>query len=60
MVKEAKGVNSAVVLEKKGVPYIQTMGINFEILSNYPIFDKKAVRSNDIQAIAKKYGVHFT
>lgn len=58
IMKEIPGINSVVVLDKKGVPYMQTEGVNFDILHKFPFLDEKKVRSNDIQTISKKYGVN--
>lgn len=57
IMKEIPGINSVVVLDKKGVPYMQTEGVNFDILHKFPFLDERRVRSNDIQTIARKYGV---
>lgn len=59
IMKQIQGINSVVVLDKKGVPYLQTEGVNFDILQIFPFLDEKKVRSNDIQAFAKKFGVNF-
>ena len=59
IMKEIPGINSVVVLDKKGVPYMQTEGVNFDILHKFPFLDERKVRSNDIQTISRKYGVHF-
>jgi len=57
IMKEIQGINSVVVLEKKGLAYMQTEGVNFDILSKFNFLEWKNVRSNDIQAVAKKFGV---
>ena len=55
--KEIQGINSVVVLDKKGVPYLQTEGVNFDILHKFPFLDETKAKSNDIQLISKKLGV---
>ena len=55
--KEIQGINSVVVLDKKGVPYLQTEGVNFDILHRFPFLDQTKAKSNDIQIISKKLGV---
>lgn len=57
IMKQIQGINSVVVLDKKGAPYLQTQGVNFDILHKFPFIDQYKVRSNDIQMIAKKLGV---
>lgn len=58
IMKEIQGINSVVVLEKKnGAPYLQTEGVNFDILSRFDFLDWSNVRSNDIQAFSKRFGV---
>jgi galactitol-specific phosphotransferase system IIC component len=57
IMKEIQGINSVVVLDKKGMAYMQTEGVNFDILHKFPFLDETKVRSNDIQAISKKFGV---
>lgn len=57
IMKEIQGINSVVVLDKKGVPYLQTEGVNFDILHRFPFLNWTNVRSNDIQAFSKKFGV---
>lgn len=57
IMKEIQGINSVVVLEKKGMQYMQTEGVNFDILSKFNFLEWRNVRSNDIQAIAKRFGV---
>jgi len=57
IIKEVAGINSVTVLDKKGVPYLQTEGVNFDILKAFDFLEPNNVRSNDIQAIAKKFGV---
>jgi hypothetical protein len=57
IMKEIQGINSVVVLEKKGIQYMQTEGVNFDILSKFNFLEWRNVRSNDIQAIAKRFGV---
>jgi hypothetical protein len=32
IMKEIQGINSVVVLDKKGLSYLQTEGVNFDIL----------------------------
>lgn len=60
IMKEIQGIKSAIVLERKGgIPYIQTEGVNFNILEKFSWIDKQSVTSNDIQAMAKRYGVIF-
>ena len=39
IMKEIPGINSVVVLDKKGVPYMQTEGVNFDILHKFPFLD---------------------
>lgn len=59
IMKEIQGINSvAVLLDKKGVPYMQTEGVNFDILQRFAFLDETKVKSNDIQMIAKKLGVN--
>ena len=57
VMKEITGINSVSVLEKKGVCYLQTEGVNFDILHKLEFIQAEAVRSNDVQAISKKLGV---
>ena len=57
IMKEIAGINSVTVLDKKGTPYLQTEGVNFDILSTFNFLESRTVRSNDIQAFAKKFGV---
>ena len=58
--KEIQGIRSAIVLERKGgIPYIQTEGVNFGILEKFAWIDKQSVTTNDIQAMAKKFGVIY-
>lgn len=59
IMKEIQGINSVVVLDKKGTPYLQTEGVNFDILERFPFLDLTKTRSNDIQAFSKKFGVLF-
>lgn len=60
IMKEIQGINSVVVLEKKnGMPYLQTEGVNFDILSKFDFLEWNNVRTNDIQAFAKRFGVHY-
>ena len=69
IIKEVPGINTVVVLEKtlegaskeenKKIVYLQTEGVNFDVLPNFDWIDLKKVRSNDIQAISRKFGVHF-
>lgn len=59
IMKEIQGINSVVVLDKKGTPYLQTEGVNFDILEKFPFLDLTKTRSNDIQAFSKKFGVLF-
>ena len=59
IMKEIAGIGGVVVLEKKGVHYLQTEGVNFDILHRFPYLDCNSVRSNDIQAVSKRFGVIF-
>jgi hypothetical protein len=59
IMKEIQGINSVGVLEKKnGLPYLQTEGVNFDILSKFDFLQWNNVRTNDIQAFAKRFGVN--
>lgn len=61
VMKEIQGIRSAIVLERKGgIPYIQTEGVNFNILEKFSWIDQQSVTTNDIQAMAKKLGVIFS
>ena len=57
IMKEIAGIGGVVVLEKKGVHYLQTEGVNFDILHRFPFLDCNSVRSNDIQAVSNRFGV---
>ena len=59
IIKEIPNINSVAVLynKTKDSYYLQTAGVNFDILKNFNFINPKNVRSNDIQAIAKKFGV---
>lgn len=69
IIKEVPGINAVVVLEKtlegaikeenKKIVYLQTEGVNFDVLPNFDWIDLKKVRSNDIQAISRKFGVYI-
>ena len=59
--KQIEGINSVAVLtRKKGkeeIPYLQTEGVNFDIFEQFDFLDWNSLKSNDIQAISKKFGV---
>jgi hypothetical protein len=57
IIRETPGIQSAIVLEKKGIYYIQTEGVNFEVLKDLEFINYKKTASNDIHAISKKFGV---
>lgn len=60
IMKQISGIGAVVVLQKKnGTPYLQTEGVNFDILHRFPFIDGNKVRSNDIQAVSKKFGVNL-
>ena len=60
IIRELKGIQSASVLEKKnGEAYIQTEGVNFDIINELGFINMESIASNDIQAIARKFGVHL-
>ena len=42
---------------KQNEPYLQTEGVNFDVLHKFDFIEAEKVRSNDIQAISKKFGV---
>jgi hypothetical protein len=56
--KEIPNINSVVVLERKnGMPYMTTEGVNFDLLNRFDFIEPNNVKSNDIQAISKRFGV---
>merc|ERR1711937_944096 len=59
--KQIEGINSVAVLtRKKGkeeIPYLQTEGVNFDIFEQFDFLDWNSLKSNDIQAISKKFGI---
>ena len=57
IIKEVPGINKVIVLEKKEVPYLQTEGVNFDVLHKFDFISLHSTRSNDVQAVAKKLGV---
>lgn len=58
IMKEISSISGVILLQKKGgIPYLQTEGVNFDILPQFPFLDCNNVRSNDIQAVSKKFGV---
>lgn len=57
IIREIAGIQSAIVLEKKGTYYIQTEGVNFSILKDLDFINLNSVASNDIHAISQKFGV---
>lgn len=62
ILREVSGITSATVIEEKNISFIQTAGVNFNILNKLSFIDKinvNRVGSNDIQAMAKKYGVIY-
>ena len=59
IIREIPGIQSAIVLEKKGIYYIQTEGVNFGVLKDLEFINYNSVASNDIHAISQKFGVQF-
>lgn len=61
IMRQIPGINSAIVLEtKKSVPYIQTEGVNFNIMKDLDLINLNTIGSNDIQAINKYLGVNYS
>lgn len=59
IVREIAGIQSAIILENKGTYYIQTEGVNFNILKDLDFINLNTVGSNDINAISLKFGVIY-
>jgi selenophosphate synthase len=57
IVRETSGITSAVVVEGKGGHYIQTEGVNFNILKDHDFIDTRKVASNDVHWVSEKFGV---
>lgn len=57
IVREIAGIQSAIILENKGTYYIQTEGVNFNILKDLDFINLNTVGSNDINAISLKFGI---